>query len=144
MVILHGINVYLQIPQYLHFTFARSFQKIFMSQALNNIPCGGIGNTADGCTEIFPRAPPGLLCQKCQKVKAAGTVAQQVELKKARNSPLHPCGPSNSSPPQSLKSCQDCGVCGSMIENKLCGTCRRLGNLNLVVPQQCSDFRFSL
>ncbi|KAJ7126923.1 kinase-like domain-containing protein [Mycena epipterygia] len=73
-----------------------------MSSAVNTLPCGGLGNTADGCTEIFPRAPPGLLCQKCQKIKAATTIALQT-----------------------LKSCQDCGVCGSMIENKLCGTCRR-------------------
>ncbi|KAJ7302851.1 hypothetical protein DFH08DRAFT_826177, partial [Mycena albidolilacea] len=78
-----------------------------MSAAFNTIPCGGIGNIEDGCTEIFPRSPPGVLCQKCKKIKAAATPALQAELR------------------QTLKSCQDCGICGSMIENKMCGTCRR-------------------
>ncbi|KAJ7452925.1 hypothetical protein FB451DRAFT_1409203 [Mycena latifolia] len=82
-----------------------------MSAVLNTVPCAGIGNTSDGCTEIFPRAPPGLLCQKCQKIKGAATIALQEELR------------------QTLKSCQGCGVCGSMIQDKLCGTCKRKGLL---------------
>ncbi|KAJ7499863.1 kinase-like domain-containing protein [Mycena latifolia] len=78
-----------------------------MSTATNIIPCGGADNVDEGCQEIFPRATPGSLCQKCKKIKAGATAAIQEELMKT------------------LKSCESCGICGPTITNAVCGTCRR-------------------
>ncbi|KAJ7652423.1 kinase-like domain-containing protein [Mycena polygramma] len=79
-----------------------------MATPPNVTPCGGIDNAGDGCTEIYPRAPPGLLCQLCQKVKAAPTAALKQTLR------------------ETMFSCVQCGICGTMIKKGgLCGTCRR-------------------
>ncbi|KAJ7477359.1 hypothetical protein FB451DRAFT_1454064 [Mycena latifolia] len=75
-----------------------------MSTATNIIPCGGADNVDEGCQEIFPRATPGSLCQKCKKIKAGATAAIQEEL---------------------MKTLKSCGICGPTITNAVCGTCRR-------------------
>ncbi|KAJ7837692.1 kinase-like domain-containing protein [Mycena leptocephala] len=78
-----------------------------MSSASNTVPCGGYDNVHEGCQEIFPRATPSNLCQKCKKVRDASTPALREELMRV------------------LKSCEGCGVCGTNLSNASCGTCRR-------------------
>ncbi|KAK7057370.1 hypothetical protein R3P38DRAFT_3545182 [Favolaschia claudopus] len=63
--------------------------------AFNTVPCGGHRNEKEGCMEIFPQAPPGELCQRCLKLKAAATATIRKELE------------------ESLKSCEGCGLCGN-------------------------------
>ncbi|KAJ6448388.1 kinase-like domain-containing protein [Mycena sanguinolenta] len=79
-----------------------------MAPASNVMPCGGYKNENNGCMEIFPRATPGELCQRCQKIHQAPTAAQKKELE------------------ETLKSCEGCGLCASTLKHNMCGTCRKL------------------
>ncbi|KAJ7619919.1 kinase-like domain-containing protein [Mycena polygramma] len=76
----------------------------------NTVPCGGPKNVNHGCMEVYPRATPGELCQRCQKINNASSPAEKKTLEK------------------DLKSCDGCGLSAVTMRYEKCGTCRRLDN----------------
>ncbi|KAJ7752843.1 hypothetical protein DFH07DRAFT_774354 [Mycena maculata] len=90
---------------------------------INIAPCGGPNNVNEGYMEIFPRAAPGEICQRCQKIKKAVTPTAKQELK------------------ETLKSCEGYGLCGTTMKHSLCGTCGRLDSGE--IDSELADFSIS-